>query len=71
LGVHAVKEVHPNHHQAGNVEQVEHQLRPCLLQPEVTNAIKHDTYRHHSRHGGNANVENLRILIKPCFHDIL
>ncbi len=40
---------------------VEHQLGPSFLQAEVNNGIKHDTYRKHTGHGSNANVENLGI----------
>ncbi len=38
---------------------VEHQLGPSFLQAEVNNGIKHDTYRKHTGHGSNANVERV------------
>ena len=38
---------------------VEHQLGPSFLQAEVNNGIRHVSYRKHTGHGSNANVENL------------
>jgi len=64
-----VEEIHPDHHQTGDVEQVENQFGPCLGQPEMKHAIEHHDHRQYSRHGSDDDVENLGILFESCLHN--
>ena len=63
-----VEEVHPDHRQTGQIDDVENQLGPCVAQPELKDAIDHDAHREHASHSGNADVENLSILFESCLH---
>ena len=66
-----VEEVHPYHHQTGDIEHIEHQFGPCLAQSEIKYAIEHHTHRQHSCHGGNHDVENLCVFLESCLHKLL
>ena len=57
-----VEEVHPHHHQTGDVEQIKNKLWPGVAQAEVEYAIEHDAHRQNGSHGGNADVEHFCIL---------
>jgi len=64
----AVKEIHPHHHQAGDVEQVEHQFGPGILQAEMPYAEKHDPYGEDSGHGGDPHIEDFTFFLESDSH---
>ena len=65
-----VEEVHPDHHQTGDIEQIEHQFGPRFLQSVIKYAIEHHAHREHTSHGGNHDIKNLSILLESCLHFI-
>ena len=71
FGVEPVEEVHPDHHQTGDVKEVEHQLGPRLAQSEVKHAIEHHAHREHTSHGSDHDVEDLGTFLESRLHIIM
>ena len=66
-----VEEIHPHHHQTGDVEHVEYQFGPGFRQSEVKDPVDHDAHREYGGNGGDTDVEDFSFLAESCFHIIV
>ena len=59
-----IEKVHPHDHDAGDVEQVEHQLGPSILQAEMPHSVEHDAHGDHRGNDGSQYIGNVRLVFK-------
>lgn len=63
-----VEEIHPDHHQTGDVEHIEYKLGPGITQSKMINGVKHHSYGERATNRSNDYIENLSSFIESYIH---